>query len=969
MASKASRDACGRPSSSTTQPDVEVPGSRPARPTDTQAQGTESTAPPTRKYDDFNDDTDDNEDARTPKRPRTTDTSLTPRTIPDKQEVIDISDSGEESVEKREVIVIPDDEDDDDKIAALERPLLTSISRKTEDNDTWLRCCNFFDTNPNHKTNGTPSHTHAIYGVKRGLWPTQLYDVYSVLEGSDGVGANVANGCLLGNEMGTGKTLTYLAVLAVRRLIGLLEWSTKHHEVDHDGTAAGICGTERRFYGIPCLCDETSLTYRIARRFPPGCALLILPKLLQGKILDQSGAYFEKRLPVPSLEGLAAGRTVRFLRLAAHKGKLPKAMWAVKPHADGQVQTATRKLVSKKRKAMTDRLGNMNRAAEQALKARLKADCERETKLGDDTVQHGSPGYDDVVRDAHMWPVRRERDDGAFEDAEAGADVLCMTREAISRVETFFYRHYHEVTARIAGLTAKVFTIKVVLPTFIGTLIWDESHNANSTNSNIAKVLQHVTEGQSTPPFQLYVTGTPAQSRLTQMVLMMKGLSYRPPGRNGEDGNFGSYDVGPQALAELDKRNRDIQKIHEGPAAGSRDEQTLQMERARDEKALRKDAFDLLQGYILNRRAGSFFFDSPVVAPIARDDQRMECKTAPHLRGAMDDLVASTKTAMEREQQDKAERAMRPINLSSNSHMMKLDFASHFPGMALAWQRERAGAAGAASIDIAWSSVSGSGGIDSDWTDAERDTEDRKPRRFLEIAEEGAFEAYLEAFLRDSDRGDHLIRIVKKAAADRDQFPYDPRESWSLYDGPKNVLVLCRRPTVAWATKLFLERHAPANVTSGLYHSTLSQASRGELRDWFRSFKIGETWVGGREEENRSKPRKTDTRVLVSTYQLLGEAIDDLKAANYLVHMSLPYCAGQEDQGSARVCRAGQRLPVHVYHLSSPAEVADQLARRMRYLNDQVSGNGCCLDEKEVSRIMGGPRAVAHGSRQPVPEV
>ncbi|KAL7918325.1 hypothetical protein ACQKWADRAFT_316600 [Trichoderma austrokoningii] len=70
------------------------------------------------------------------------------------------------------------------------------------------------------------------------------------------------------------------------------------------------------------------------------------------------------------------------------------------------------------------------------------------------------------------------------------------------------------------------------------------------------------------------------------------------------------------------------------------------------------------------------------------------------------------------------------------------------------------------------------------------------------------------------------------------------------------------------------------------------------------------------------------TIVVVSTAELVGTGTDTLTFCNYLVILGELFKPVHEDQAIGRVCRRGQKLPVHVYNIRSDHHTHELIRKR-----------------------------------------
>ncbi|KAK2020374.1 hypothetical protein LX32DRAFT_718023, partial [Colletotrichum zoysiae] len=127
-----------------------------------------------------------------------------------------------------EKIIISSDSDSDDEendgslktIACTSEELkgdqnIKDMMELKDDAAGWRQTCLFFGHDEGSNTIDE-SHCRKLPGTKRALRPHQMYDVHKVFQSvTNGTGDL---GAILAHQMGVGKTMTYQAIMAVRRL-------------------------------------------------------------------------------------------------------------------------------------------------------------------------------------------------------------------------------------------------------------------------------------------------------------------------------------------------------------------------------------------------------------------------------------------------------------------------------------------------------------------------------------------------------------------------------------------------------------------------------------------------------------------------------------------------------------------------------------------------------------------------------
>ncbi|KAK1948796.1 hypothetical protein LY78DRAFT_687362 [Colletotrichum sublineola] len=178
---------------------------------------------------------------------------------------------------------------------------IDDVMEKRDNAAGWRQTCAFFGHDESSSTIAA-SHCRKLPGTNRALRPHQMSDVHEVFQSvTNGTGDL---GAILAHQMGVGKTMTYQAIMAVRRLAIISAGHYKIYPRQHD-SPDGRCGLVGRPFGIQCACEKGGLTAKIVEGLSPGATLLLVPASLLEQTLREANAYFS---PKVTFGGLGAGQ-------------------------------------------------------------------------------------------------------------------------------------------------------------------------------------------------------------------------------------------------------------------------------------------------------------------------------------------------------------------------------------------------------------------------------------------------------------------------------------------------------------------------------------------------------------------------------------------------------------------------------------------------------------------------------------
>ncbi|KAK6220937.1 hypothetical protein QIS74_04983 [Colletotrichum tabaci] len=747
-----------------------------------------------------------------------------------------------------------------------------------EDEATWAAMCTFFGHYVDRRTIA-PEDCLRLPGTAESLRPTQLYDVFTTLQTvRDG---RPELGSILAHEMGVGKTLLYEAVIAVRRLAVLsaahLAAFPERHRSDRDR-----CGLSGRPFGIACACEMDSLTAAIADTVGAGTALLLAPANLQDEAFRKAQNYLLARVTFPGLGPLGAPWVQPFVR--------PVVFNAEKPDAE---------LLSVARAELVD--------LEQGKPLRAKT-AFTQLRTGDDATQ--------MLADSDTTYKLGPPQSAATPPSSIAA---ILSRETYTNPKSWFNRHTTVIRLRISS-SANTVMVRVPGTFYFGLVVWDECHKVRQVGTQFFKRLRHSFARQSQRPMLVGATGSPVTSTLGDLTLSLSLL------RGTTD------DHAAKAL------RKELQAL----------DGELQVPATREAAIIKGGS--LLRG-IQRRTSNSTFFGHPITSKGRCETETLDCPVDPLYADAIArrgrsagrsmlkalgyDEVQSSQATPPNGGESKTNKLLSQIlDLSTDTDIRKVELALHFPGLTKAWaaldaQQAKSPLPEPPSIPTTVDELGPFLKKAAPGTNGMPATYAHKASVPPEIRQ------HLDDILSHSSRLNRLRTICHTASKDRQVYPADGR-SWHEFAGPKNVLVFCRWPLLAFLVQLWFEtRMSQDRVCSALLHSGLSRDEREKLFKWFRTFHSD---AGG-----NAKAPKTVTKVLVSTYALAGTGMDELKVANYCVHFGPVRDNNDQVQASGRVDRSGQPLVSHVYCLQSSEQPLDQLTVGIRDNRNSLFGSNGLL--------------------------
>ena len=145
--------------------------------------------------------------------------------------------------------------------------------------EEWRACCKFFKHDP---TKQSREDTIKLDGLLVGLFLHQAYAVYWMLSR---LIARI-NGCFLADDMGVGKTLEFLGVWVVHRIVHVAWDEVQRCRTNDDETerakhlpanqaAGSICPTNP--FCIACPCQNESTTFQLTEVMKNGPVLMLAP--------------------------------------------------------------------------------------------------------------------------------------------------------------------------------------------------------------------------------------------------------------------------------------------------------------------------------------------------------------------------------------------------------------------------------------------------------------------------------------------------------------------------------------------------------------------------------------------------------------------------------------------------------------------------------------------------------------------
>ncbi|KAI3534063.1 hypothetical protein CABS02_13384 [Colletotrichum abscissum] len=323
---------------------------------------------------------------------------------------------------------------------------------ETKDKTTdWHEACNYFNHDPKRDTIA-PEDCHKLPGTKRLLRPHQLQDIHRLFKLATSDIGDL--GGLLAHQMGVGKTITYQAVTAVRRLAII---SYAHFKKDRDlhASASGHCGLLATPFGIQCACETDGLTAKIVAKYGRGGTMVATPSSIANQAVKDAGAFFE---PVVTFS------------IRHEAGSAPPSKCTVQFI-----------IVTDFRAASPDRNALNALAADFHFTHDDVHDLPASTKTSQMYTDRRAQG---LLNKAHvevsLIPTRNTQ-------VSPSAVVLITTRERLSRDNTWRDKWTAEMELDVTG--GRKATIKYAGMYFFGLIVWDEAHQVRKWDTNLAKVL------------------------------------------------------------------------------------------------------------------------------------------------------------------------------------------------------------------------------------------------------------------------------------------------------------------------------------------------------------------------------------------------------------------------------------------------------------------------------------------------
>ncbi|KAK2005547.1 hypothetical protein LZ32DRAFT_672537 [Colletotrichum eremochloae] len=243
-------------------------------------------------------------------------------------------------------------------------------------------------------------------------------------------------GSLQAHEMGVGKTVIYLGIIAVRRLAFLSHEHFKRCPALHR-SYDGRCALPGRPFGIQCACDKDGLTRAIVEAAPHGANLIVVPAHLLSQAWRDANTYFKERLLIdfPDFTQMNC-RYFTFID------------WS-------QVRPSDNRLKS--------------------VRADFHFDFDKLRKLP--TGTHTSRPYSEKQGKRLLKAIKMKVLLTPSEDATDDADgvMLFLTQQRASRDQSWRNHFQHAVELEVEGTKRKAI-IQYKGFYFYGLVVWDEAH-------------------------------------------------------------------------------------------------------------------------------------------------------------------------------------------------------------------------------------------------------------------------------------------------------------------------------------------------------------------------------------------------------------------------------------------------------------------------------------------------------------
>ncbi|KAF6812386.1 hypothetical protein CMUS01_13067 [Colletotrichum musicola] len=742
--------------------------------------------------------------------------------------------------------------------------------------ERWMEALDYFGmVKENTGTSIQLQNCKKLPGTNVALRPVQLYDIYDILV--DSAEPSGPNGKLCAHDMGVGKPYIFQGLVAVRRLGELSYRHYQKYEGLHTHTRDGRCGLDdSRPFGVQCYCEENGLTRKIIDKFDAGATLLVVPAAVVNESAEKAKGYFKPtlRLPRPLSE--------------PEENKERWTFITVVDFANDPNNSALRYA-----KAEMGFVNSQLPAGTPARKYQLSAVAAG--TIGRKLLKEGGGGYS-------FAPMETDNNN-------LGSPYVIVSSSRIANNWDNQKQWTELYAVPVAGKTEQAdFDVRGLY--YFGTLVVDEAHEVKGIDTNFGRRIADMVERQVSAPLQLYNSGTPIRSSIRDLHLPMQGLGFQKD--TGEDNPYIT------ALVDLDADYRSFLKLskdaaRQGKSGPSSIGPSTHTKIHTAWKEFCDNCVQRLGGVIMRRHEDSNFFGNAIAPPVPATVKVTECPIRREVRTALDTFATTVKSRVKK-QLDRVSAAPAVVKLGNSNDIAKLDMATHFPGLAVAWNDARADSDPRAVARLNWAAIS---------KKLPSRAMEQNINRPMRLCKRGLMPddlyAKLDTIISHSSRASALFDICRAARADSSPYPMS-HEPWSEFVGPKNVLVFCKRPAVAHLVQMWFEKNVPVKeIESGFVHSKLNSDQRSEMVNWFRDFK----------DEN-GRP-KSNTKVIITTYELLGMGLNGLTCANYVLHFGMSNRTPIEAQASRRVRRQGQPLLVHEEHLRSSDEIADKCVEAIRH--------------------------------------
>ncbi|KAK6218041.1 hypothetical protein QIS74_02496 [Colletotrichum tabaci] len=366
----------------------------------------------------------------------------------------------------------------DNKVQAL-------ITDNRDDWKDWPPTCEFFGHDP-LKKDGNKGQGAWLPGTKYSLRPNQMIDVFNYYRRAT-TGEQSPEGSVLAHDMGVGKTVLYLAIIAVRRLVLLSRKHAKQFPHLH-ASEDGRCAMTGRPFGMQCACEKDGLSEAIAGLSSVGANMLMVPAALVPQAVRCGDAFLEARvsfqLPTGETESAPFLRTVDWAKSRPGDAAIEsiRSRFVFVPDAADDLPAAT-----------ATRVPYSEDAGQQLLK-----------KAGT-SVRLG----------ARREPLQIP-----------STIILTIGRQRVSLDKSWRNRWSDQVALRVAEKEARA-VIQYLATYYFGLIVWDEAHQVRDTDSKLASVLFEITRRQQRRPLTVAATGSPFVTSLADGTLMLawtKGL-------------------------------------------------------------------------------------------------------------------------------------------------------------------------------------------------------------------------------------------------------------------------------------------------------------------------------------------------------------------------------------------------------------------------------------------------------------